>query len=169
MLHVLPSEVVQHIDRSFPWVTGTDLPALGAHNAGEVAGVIALVDAVPPHLLMAQSGRYAQLLSSVAQLRSWLPTWEARGTSWTVKGQPLRVVRNVLAGCPDEFPAPTTQGPNLHQRSDAARRPATRHRTCGPCARLRGNAPRRPPADGTRLVGVPIPLPVLRCSRSACR
>lgn len=124
MLHVLPSEVVQQIDRLFPWVTGTELPALGAHNAGEVAGVIALVDAVPPHLLLAQSGRYAQLLSSVAQLRSWLPTWEARGTSWTVKGQPLRVVRNVLAGCPDEFPTPTTHG--LPFISDSTLRDALR-------------------------------------------
>ena len=108
MLHVLPSEIVKHIDRVFGWVSGVEQPAISADHTPEIAGIIALVDAVPSHLLLAQSGRYVQLLSSLEHMRSWLPMWHARGSSVTFNGQPLRVVRNVLAGCPDEFPAPTT-------------------------------------------------------------
>jgi hypothetical protein len=95
-MHVPPSEVVKHIDRVFPWIRGTDQPRIGANDAGEIAAIVALVEAIPPHLLFARSARYGQLLSSLAHVRSWLPTWQARGESWAANGQPLRVLRNVF-------------------------------------------------------------------------
>lgn len=108
MRHILPSEVVKHIDRTFGWIINGDDGPLSVDHAPEISVIITLIDAVPEHLLTARSERYAALLSSLGHLRYWLTIWPARGSSASFKGGPLRSVRQVLAQCPDEFPAPTT-------------------------------------------------------------
>lgn len=126
MLFVLPSEVVAHIDQKFPWVRNDtpNTPAIGADSIGHVSAIIGLTDSVPPHLLTPQSARYASLIGAVEELKSWLPTWHARGSNRIFTGTPIRVVRQILAACPDEFPVPATHG--LPFVADATLRDALR-------------------------------------------
>ncbi len=87
-----------------------------AEHSPALAGVVALVDQLPPELLMGLSPEdYAALTVNLAAIRNQLATWQfadremRRSIFGPVKGyrnlNPITVVRQMLSKCPNELPA----------------------------------------------------------------
>jgi hypothetical protein len=109
MPHVLPSDVVKYMNAMFiGWMDGPHNPAIGHGSAPVLTAVVALAEKIPAHLLTITPSRYATYLAALETIRGWIPAFHARGVHVTFEGHPIRIVRNTLADCPDEFPSPTT-------------------------------------------------------------
>jgi hypothetical protein len=112
MPRVVPSQVLAYIDSLFP-DERIDSNNLGRGNAGELAGLIDLIERIPEELLTMDSKTYSQLISSKAHIRERLASWSndrsSRGMLDFVKGKnPVLLVRQALAECPDEPLTPAT-------------------------------------------------------------
>ncbi len=115
MPRIVPSQVVELIDQMFPGVR--DQPdsketrfSIARDHAFSVAAIIDLVEQIPPELMVLPSHSYAALVSSVASLRAVLKTWNLRDYGIErIPGfgnrNPVTLIRNALAECPDEFPS----------------------------------------------------------------
>jgi hypothetical protein len=112
MPRVVPSQVVEFIKNVY---TDADLNAnqLGRNNAGELRGIVDLIDKIPEELLTMKTEHYAVLICCKAHIREKLASWSAdpksRDTLDQIRGQnPVRLIRAALTKCPDEAPAPAT-------------------------------------------------------------
>jgi hypothetical protein len=88
---------------------------LSADHAPQLAAVVDLVEAIPPHLLVLDQQDYAALLSSLAAIRTAIRVWPGQGGSFLLRPlpgyggyNPVTVIRSALAKCPDEYPTPET-------------------------------------------------------------
>jgi hypothetical protein len=116
MPKVVPSQVVRYVDQVFPWASDSQAkPAqLDFTHSGRVSAIVALAESVPEYLLALNDEQYADYVAQVAVLRSRIPMWEQRGSSFPPRsGEPVRRVRQLLAACPDEQPAPSTHDLNF--------------------------------------------------------
>jgi hypothetical protein len=112
---IVPSQVVELIDQMFP--SAKDQPdlkekrfSIARDHAFSVAAIIDLVEQIPSELLALRSHSYAALVASVAALRTALETWNLRDYGIDrIPGfgnrNPVTLIRNALAECPDEFPS----------------------------------------------------------------
>lgn len=114
MPRIVPSRVVDFIDRVFP--QGTNSPRLGKGNAGQLRALIDLFEGVPDELLVMDSESYASLVCSVAHIRQTLESWiadrQSRFSLDPIPGfseEPVTMIRTALAGCPDEGPTVRTE------------------------------------------------------------
>lgn len=122
MPRVLPSQVVTVIDRMFPWAaTQVDAQGsrinLGLGNSTQLAPIIALVELIPPELIILDSAHYAGFAAALAAIRNALQMWPARGDVFSLSNvpgfgelNPVTLVRRALAQCPDEAPSPQIAG-----------------------------------------------------------
>jgi hypothetical protein len=138
MPRVVPSQVVEVIDRMFPQiqeeVEGHPFYLRQGHSA-ECAAILDLLEQLPSELLIMDSDHYVEFISSVAAIRDAIEFWrnwsESMQTDWVlsrVKGlrelNPITLIRQALTMCPDEFPSPNTQ--ELTFISDGALRQSLR-------------------------------------------
>jgi hypothetical protein len=115
---IVPSQVVELIDQIFPGAK--DQPdtkekrfSISRNHAFSVAAIINLVEQIPQELFVLPSLSYAAFVSSVASLKTVLITWNLRDYGIErIPGfgnrNPVTLIRNALAECPDEFPSVST-------------------------------------------------------------
>jgi hypothetical protein len=105
---VVPSQVVETIDELFPRHTHHTYTI---HTAGKISCVVKLIGEIPPELLRLPSDQYAQFRLHLSRLEFQLRSWLNRGGSDVdilTHGDAVASLREVLARCPDEYPAPAT-------------------------------------------------------------
>jgi hypothetical protein len=117
MPRVVPSQVVAFIDQTFPWLKSPGAGAvLAKAHAGEARGLIELVDRIPDELLTLSGNHYSEFVSSVAAIRHALGAWQNQqnpnietNLGIIVRNlNPVTVIRQALATCPDENPSSAT-------------------------------------------------------------
>ena len=117
MARVVPSQVVAFIDQVFPWARtqiGDQKYKLTMANLGQLAGLLDLINQIPAELLTLDGPEYCNLVCSLASTRDYISRWQLRGevvgTLSSVPGiskfSPVTLIREALAICPDESPAP---------------------------------------------------------------
>jgi hypothetical protein len=110
---VVPRQVVQLIDRLFPWAASTQASRLTLDDSAATSALVELVGHVPPELLPTDQTDYTDFVCSVAALRSAVAGWES-GRSKTLdsvpgfRGHPVMLIHRALNGLPDEAPAADT-------------------------------------------------------------
>jgi hypothetical protein len=108
-MRVLPSAVVEFIDNVFPFAQDPDQkpPSFDGTHATQIGGLADILDAVPPELLALPQQHLIGYIGAIGMIRTSLRMFEARVTDWKLKGENIRVVRNLLTRCPDDLPAAT--------------------------------------------------------------
>ena len=112
MPRVVPSQVVEVIDRIFPAAKDQKDTQQGrfsvdrAHQ-NELAAIVALFDQIPPELLILGPNDYTDLQLAVTAIKNTIPTWQTRNYGLErILGHsnlnPVTIIRNVLSKCPDE-------------------------------------------------------------------
>ena len=118
MPRVVPSQVVDLIDKLFPWAKyqreGDDKNILYQGNMYPVAGVLDLVERIPSELITLGPDDFAEFISSSATLRTLIQRWQGHDETFNrIPGlrhlSPIALLRQALAKCPDEFPSSGTQ------------------------------------------------------------
>lgn len=119
MPRVVPSDVVRFIDQVFPWLRAPSPgAALAKEHSGEAAGLLALVDKIPEELLTLTGSEYGEFVCSVSAIRDKIALWQNQQNPnlQTYLGQsfrglnPVTLIRQALARCPDEGPALSAPG-----------------------------------------------------------
>jgi hypothetical protein len=114
MPRVLPSDVVKMADRMFSGMVGAPntFQQIGPDEIPRLAALAALVDAVPTELLILNPSDYAGLVAAVGYLRALGEAFQ-RHTSISLHlsgydKNPVALIRDAMAQCPDEAPAAGT-------------------------------------------------------------
>jgi len=89
---------------------------MNAVDAAVLSGVLVLADQVPDELLTMDNGAYASFITAKEQIKHILTTWTSnrnaghglQGFQFAAHLNPLAQIRDALAQCPDESPAPGT-------------------------------------------------------------
>lgn len=118
MSRVVPSQVVDLIDKLFPWAKdqkeNDGKNYLSAGNSCSIAAVIDLTQQIPSELITLLPDDFTEFVSSTAALRTSIQNWQFSGDSALhfIPGlrplSPVTLIRQNLAKCPDEFPAAST-------------------------------------------------------------
>jgi hypothetical protein len=125
MPRVVPSQVVHFID-SIPLPEVNGLVRMNSVDPALLSAVLDLVDQVPNELLTMDNNAYAFLVYGIAQINQILATWATNQTAghqlfsfqFTASKSPLAKIRDALAKCPDESPAPGTSELNFITDAD---------------------------------------------------
>jgi hypothetical protein len=121
MPRVVPSLAVAYID-SFPtYATNEQVVSMNMLGSAALSAVLDLVEQIPDELLTMDSESYALFTGAKARIRDILATWTSNrnaghplhGTQFHRSQDPLACIRDALAKCPDEFPAPGTSDLNF--------------------------------------------------------
>ncbi len=125
MPRVVPSQVVGVIDQLFPWAasqTEEKNIALRAGDQTRLAPILDLTQQIPDELIVLDNRKYSEFVSSIAAIRTAIATWTARGETLSLdrlpgfrKLNPVTLIRQALAACPDEFPSIGTAELNFVQ------------------------------------------------------
>lgn len=122
MSRIVPSQVTTYIDRAIPENTW---PSLGPYNVGALAGLLTLIDKIPDELLAMDNETYSNFILALATIEEQVTFWRYGGPRGSPpellgsqRGRPLAIVRESLAKCPDEAPAPTTSDLNFITEAD---------------------------------------------------
>lgn len=126
MPRVVPSQVVDLIDRMFPWAAQTDqIPgsplAIGA-VLPRLAAIVQLADQIPGELIILEGDQYSLFVAGLTAIRTAIAAWIERGDVISldpIRGlpdvSPIVLLRRTLALCPDEYPPVGTTGLNFIQ------------------------------------------------------
>jgi hypothetical protein len=115
MPRVVPSQVVNFVNAL--WPTAEQQRSLNRAQQGQLSGLVSLIDQIPSELLVMDAATYALFVCGRAHIFQKLVYWASsdpnRGHDLgTMPGQPeqipVTVIRDALATCPDESPAPGT-------------------------------------------------------------
>jgi hypothetical protein len=115
MSRVVPTLIVNIVDRAFPWAKQADFntDVMTFLQAPAVSGIVHLLDHIPDELLSIEPGVYADFILAREALRHE----SAAFTSGTKEGRPwprpgdrnaLCFVRHVMNSCPDSAPTAGT-------------------------------------------------------------
>src|SRR5437773_10981006 len=81
----------------------------------EIAAVLQMAEQIPAELIVLNEAKYAEFQYGVAAASTALDIWKTRGDCWTLHPasqfrnlNPIKLIYDALALCPDEFPAPAT-------------------------------------------------------------
>ena len=118
MPRVVPSEVVDLIDKLFPaarnQVEGMKF-TLTAGNMNQLSAILEMVHQIPSEFLTLKGDQYAELVTSTAAIRTQIQKWQSvhgdetfRYVPGLRKLSPVTMIRQALAACEDEFPAAGT-------------------------------------------------------------
>jgi hypothetical protein len=117
MPRVAPSDVVDFIDTTLrDFREPGSNQSLGRQHSPLAAGLVALVDAIPDHLLTLTTTEFSEYVCSVEAIRDALKKWQSQqnefaDTSLGVifpRRHPVTVIRQALAKCHDQGPTSTT-------------------------------------------------------------
>jgi hypothetical protein len=134
MPKVVPSQVVEVIDKIFPTVKNQKD---SQHNSfsidraykNEVAAIVHLVDQIPAELLILDPEDYTALQLAVTAIKTTIDSWQIRDYGLeNIHGygnlNPVTIIRNALSKCPDEGTSKSTS--NLTFISDQELRDSLR-------------------------------------------
>jgi hypothetical protein len=131
MGRVVPSQVVELIDKLFPWAKDQKEGNHDDHLTAlsiSVAAMLELIQQIPSELIALDSESYVEFVSSVAALRAQMREWEVSIPIWPLPGlrdlSPVTLIRQALAKCPDAMPNLGTT--ELNFITDAALRESIR-------------------------------------------
>jgi hypothetical protein len=124
MPRVVPSQVVNFIN--ILWPINNDLNNLQRSQAGQLSGLVNLVDQIPGELLVMDSVSYTSFVCGRAHISQKLVTWASvldREHHLGVMPGPtpsnaVMVIRDALGQCPDASPAPGTSELNFVPDAD---------------------------------------------------
>ena len=118
MPRVVPSQVVNLIDRLIPQAKQDTPFHLMFHNSDQLAALLDMIVQIPSEFLVLDGAKYAEYISSCAAIRGAIQRWHSpeRTTRMNdlavVQGlgnlNPVTMIRQALSACPDEFPATGT-------------------------------------------------------------
>jgi hypothetical protein len=118
MPRVVPSQVVELIDQLFPQARidteGSKKIHLSQSTMFQVAGILNLVEQIPPELIILTPGQFSEYETSVASMKTMLDHWRFQGDrGYTVipglrQLSPVTLIRQALSLCHDEFPPTDT-------------------------------------------------------------
>jgi hypothetical protein len=116
MPRIVPSAVVNLIDREFPWANiRTASGELAVGSGAQLRALVDLVSQIPDELITIDEEKYAQLITATAAIRQALEIWTYRDRNWRLgviggRGHVLFLIRDALTGCLDEAPSPEITG-----------------------------------------------------------
>jgi hypothetical protein len=120
MPRIVPSQVVEFIDRVFPSAKQQKNTQLGRFSIdkgyqNELAAIIELVEQVPSELIILDTENYIEFLISISAIRNAINGWITGSKALErIKGygnlNPITLLRNSLSLCPDEGIDPSTSG-----------------------------------------------------------
>ena len=123
MPRIVPSQVVELIDQLFPAAKSQKDSkdkrfTLDRHSQNELAAIIDLVEHIPPELITLDTKTYSGLQMAITAIRTTVLNWEHQSHGLKrIKGygnlNPVTIIRNALAQCPDESIAQTTSDLNF--------------------------------------------------------
>jgi hypothetical protein len=108
---LVPSLAARLIADTFSYISDPTErpPALSGDQAGELTGLIAVIDAIPSELITLDAPELARFTSAMGRLRYNTNLWVARGPgNYSVNGRYLREVHDLLRMCPDSVPKVAT-------------------------------------------------------------
>lgn len=119
MPRVVPSQVVAFINSL--WPASTDLNNLHRGQAGQLSGLVDLVEQIPGELLTMDTAAYTLFICGKAHIRQKLLTWAADSSRGHELGfmpgatpkNPVTEIRDALAKCRDESFASATSKLNF--------------------------------------------------------
>src|SRR5262249_46333933 len=89
----------------------------GMDRMHEIAAILELARQIPSELIVLDGEKYAELQYGIAAASTALDVWKTRGDCWSLTSvpafrnlNPIKLIYDALAKCPDEFPAMTTAG-----------------------------------------------------------
>jgi hypothetical protein len=115
MPRVVPSQVLRFIG-SMQLREANELVSMNSVGPAYLSALLDLVDQVPNELLTMDNDAYASLMYAKAEIKEILATWKANQTAGhqlqrfqcIPSKSPVAKIRDALAKCPDESPAPGT-------------------------------------------------------------
>ena len=117
MPRIVPSRVVEFISTAISkGETSQDVVNMSTIGAPSLSATLALVDQIPDELLTMDGPTYAALILGKEQIKDILETWRNNLNAGRQKQpftfgpptNPLAIIRDALAKCPDESPSPST-------------------------------------------------------------
>jgi hypothetical protein len=117
-MRVAPSQIVAIIDRQFPEAHPTKADTMSVLIQGHrpiIVALLDLVDLVPQNLLMVNVEDFAALRMALSAMRSAVEQWthhdyKLKSLTALNNEHVIRVVRRVMAACPDDAPIISTSG-----------------------------------------------------------
>jgi len=122
MPRVVPSDVAAAAERMFPDML-VGYPNIGPDAVPSLVALARLVESVPIELLTLEPSRYAALLASVEYLRALADAFIARRDPISLnlpghRENPIALIRNAMAACPDEAPPSGTTALSFISHAD---------------------------------------------------
>ena len=114
MSRVMPSQVVETIDEMFPHAgMGRPYGVFTYVESSKFLGILNLVKEIPSELINLCSADYAELILATSAIEAQLEIWKSNHEVVSKMkqangGDPITVIRRVLAKCPDEYPPQST-------------------------------------------------------------
>lgn len=126
----MPSQVVATIDALYAHAAASNEMYAGfkfhEQDLAKLAGILELVDHVPPELIVLPPADYASLVCATGAIRAAVGLWQARGGTNQKLREPLAnldvvtAIRRIMARCPDSYA--TADTPSLQFVEDEAYR-----------------------------------------------
>ena len=117
MPRIVPSQVLELIHTFFPNAkTQTTDFAVSISQSPQISAILDLLAELPSELIVMEPAKHIEYLSSIAALRDVVERWRVRGNfdysyiPGLRQVNPLTMIAQALADCPDEVPAPETTG-----------------------------------------------------------
>src|SRR6267378_2722456 len=116
MPRVVPSQVVNFIGPNPLPLIRPGVVTMNTLDSAVLSGVLVLVDQIPDELITMDSDTYQLLIFAKEKIKDILATRDANRIAgqplprleFTASESPLAIIRDALAKCPDESPAPAT-------------------------------------------------------------
>lgn len=126
MARIVPSQVVKFILDTFPWViTAPTNPSVTMGLMPQLAGLVRLVDAIPPELITLQDSEWIRLTAGLEAIRITLVAWPTLGKNHNLENiqsfdklNPVTLIFRALSTCKDEYPSPSTVGLSFIEEAD---------------------------------------------------
>jgi hypothetical protein len=114
MRRIVPSQARTFIDEINRCNDAGDI-RINSVGSAKLTAALELVDQIPEELLTLDAGSYSVLILAKAQIKEIVVTWKANRMAarslqdymFNASNNPLTLMRDVLAKCPDESPAPS--------------------------------------------------------------
>jgi hypothetical protein len=122
MSRIVPSQVIAYIDRIIPENTWNNF---GPGQAGELAGLLSLIDRIPDELLSMDSASYSDFVEASSSIKQQLKLWDKQNnlilnltSARSGHGTAMSRIRGALAKCPDEPISESTSAMNFITDND---------------------------------------------------
>jgi hypothetical protein len=116
MPRVVSSQVVAVIDKLFPLAAGATEQnnfLISREHSRSLAGILEVLKQLPQEMVTVDPEQFAEFICSMAAIESLMDDWRTRDFNFAyVQGfrkiNPIALIRQTLAKCPDEFPLADT-------------------------------------------------------------